>query len=541
MAFDFPTNPAISTIVTTPTGIGYEWDGSVWRTPFSGSGLIDAPSDGNTYGRLNAAWAQVLPLTGGTLTGPLTIGTTPYNATLMTFNPVPAAGNSAIFFNKVQGVHDGDAPQIHSNVYVDYNGGSGAFNHLQLETNITGNPGGNIWALLNQLYVANNDAAGGSAVGYYGQTVRTQVPASSVGVAEWCAVFECRSQTGLSSATDGVMTSVEIDCFANGADDMVTGIGRTLLSLVLGQANTSGAAVEATAGISFYILGGTTGHFKSQIFSTAPYSQAVLDTRNATPTSGAANAIWLGNNQTIALDTAGSGGASNVRLSGDGANAVVTTATGSVAVGGTGIQYSALGGGHNIGFTWSGTAFNGYVDGSNQGALATQGWVNSAYAPLASPTFTGTLTLNGAATNIINRAAVGAGAPTFTTRSAGTKSVYWANVSPSTSDAAVGIDGVGPSLWYSIPQNTWYFRWYQGTTQIAQLDPLGNLSLSGGLTAAAASGVVMGAGGPNIRSGTGAASGTQPKGSLWMRTDGAVGSTLYVSQGAGTWNAVAGV
>ena len=47
--------------------------------------------------------------------------------------------------------------------------------------------------------------------------------------------------------------------------------------------------------------------------------------------------------------------------------------------------------------------------------------------------------------------------------------------------------------------------------------------------------------GPNIRSGTGAASGTQPKGSLWMRTDGAVGSTLYVSQGAGTWNAVAGV
>jgi hypothetical protein len=47
--------------------------------------------------------------------------------------------------------------------------------------------------------------------------------------------------------------------------------------------------------------------------------------------------------------------------------------------------------------------------------------------------------------------------------------------------------------------------------------------------------------GPNIRSGTGAASGTQPKGSLWMRTDGAVGSTLYVSQGGGTWNAIAGV
>ena len=47
--------------------------------------------------------------------------------------------------------------------------------------------------------------------------------------------------------------------------------------------------------------------------------------------------------------------------------------------------------------------------------------------------------------------------------------------------------------------------------------------------------------GPTIRAGAGAASGTQPKGSLWSRTDGAVGSTLYVSQGGGTWNAVAGV
>src|SRR6516225_637177 len=28
----------------------------------------DAPSDGTAYGRLNATWAQVLPLTGGTLT-----------------------------------------------------------------------------------------------------------------------------------------------------------------------------------------------------------------------------------------------------------------------------------------------------------------------------------------------------------------------------------------------------------------------------------------------------------------------------------------
>jgi len=44
-----------------------------------------------------------------------------------------------------------------------------------------------------------------------------------------------------------------------------------------------------------------------------------------------------------------------------------------------------------------------------------------------------------------------------------------------------------------------------------------------------------------ITVGTGAASGTQPQGSLYLRTGGGVGSTLYVSQGGGTWNAVASV
>jgi hypothetical protein len=52
---------------------------------------------------------------------------------------------------------------------------------------------------------------------------------------------------------------------------------------------------------------------------------------------------------------------------------------------------------------------------------------------------------------------------------------------------------------------------------------------------------VIGTSGPTIRAGTGAASGTQPRGSLWLRSDGGVGTTLYVSQGGGTWNAVAGV
>jgi hypothetical protein len=47
--------------------------------------------------------------------------------------------------------------------------------------------------------------------------------------------------------------------------------------------------------------------------------------------------------------------------------------------------------------------------------------------------------------------------------------------------------------------------------------------------------------GPTITTGAGAPSATQPKGSIYMRTGGGVGSTLYVTQGGGVWNAVAGV
>lgn len=56
----------------------------------------------------------------------------------------------------------------------------------------------------------------------------------------------------------------------------------------------------------------------------------------------------------------------------------------------------------------------------------------------------------------------------------------------------------------------------------------------------AAASVALNAG-PTWTSGAGAPSSTQPKGSMYSRTGGGVGTTLYVSQGGGTWNPVAGV
>lgn len=52
---------------------------------------------------------------------------------------------------------------------------------------------------------------------------------------------------------------------------------------------------------------------------------------------------------------------------------------------------------------------------------------------------------------------------------------------------------------------------------------------------------IFGTSGPTWTSGTTAPSSTQPVGSLYSRVGGAVGATLYVSRGAGTWAAVAGV
>jgi hypothetical protein len=52
--------------------------GNTYFAGVSASGT-DAPSDGSAYGRVNGTWAKVLPLTGGTLTGLLTLSGPPTN------------------------------------------------------------------------------------------------------------------------------------------------------------------------------------------------------------------------------------------------------------------------------------------------------------------------------------------------------------------------------------------------------------------------------------------------------------------------------
>jgi hypothetical protein len=72
MALDFPSSPSVGQTYPNPAIAGvpvYAWDGEKWGA--GGAGAFDAPSDGSAYGRLNNAWAKVLPIAGGTLTGPV--------------------------------------------------------------------------------------------------------------------------------------------------------------------------------------------------------------------------------------------------------------------------------------------------------------------------------------------------------------------------------------------------------------------------------------------------------------------------------------
>lgn len=93
----------------------------------------------------------------------------------------------------------------------------------------------------------------------------------------------------------------------------------------------------------------------------------------------------------------------------------------------------------------------------------------------------GTLNIGGGATNLTNGTSnmilyntSGISAPSFTTRSAGTKIVLYPNVSGTLTDFAFGVES--GSLWSSIAGAGNSFKWYAGTTQIMLLDSSGNLT-----------------------------------------------------------------
>ena len=79
----------------------------------------------------------------------------------------------------------------------------------------------------------------------------------------------------------------------------------------------------------------------------------------------------------------------------------------------------------------------------------------------------GQLFLAGLTGNRIDWSAAGSGAPSFTTRSVGTKLVFRQTLSSSQVDYGVGL--TASSLWHSVPTTAETFGWYFGNTSLATL------------------------------------------------------------------------
>ena len=92
---------------------------------------------------------------------------------------------------------------------------------------------------------------------------------------------------------------------------------------------------------------------------------------------------------------------------------------------------------------------------------------------------TGQILLDGANGNRIDWNTAGTGAPSFTTRSAGTKLTLYPSVSASAVDYAIGVNSA--TLWYSIPGNDagQFFRWFGGETEVTNLSGTGNFTTVG--------------------------------------------------------------
>jgi len=125
-------------------------------------------------------------------------------------------------------------------------------------------------------------------------------------------------------------------------------------------------------------------------------------------------------------------------------------------------------------------ATNTTIDGAT-GDVSTIGQFTSTQANDAT-TGQAQIYLNGATGNRIDFNTNGQGIPTTTTRSAGTKIVLFPSVNATFVDYAIGA--AANEIWSSVKEYSagQTFKWYGGTTEIANLNGVGDLQIDGDLT-----------------------------------------------------------
>jgi len=84
---------------------------------------------------------------------------------------------------------------------------------------------------------------------------------------------------------------------------------------------------------------------------------------------------------------------------------------------------------------------------------------------------TGQIYLNGSTSNRIEFSTTGSNAPSYTTRSSGTKILLYPQTTGSSVDHAIGLDA--NTHWVSVPTSAHFFKWYAGTTLVGTLTGAG--------------------------------------------------------------------
>lgn len=179
---------------------------------------------------------------------------------------------------------------------VNHNGGTSGVvsTNTRADTFIYNSPNNYIWGGLDRLVWIGVQTPSASTpaqhVARYMQTVRQSVGNNSSGQPlpqpqMWTACLEYRDTTNQPSSVTGSAITAEMDWFGNGADDAKV---RQIQSLVIGQANSSGAPVEVFSAIGVYLGAGSAGTIDQVFAINVPFSTSVLDTSASQQSTGAA-------------------------------------------------------------------------------------------------------------------------------------------------------------------------------------------------------------------------------------------------------------
>jgi hypothetical protein len=220
------------------------------------------------------------------------------------------AGNTPTGLTSSQGSSSSSDFSVNQSSYiVNHNGGANGtvITNVRTDTIIYNSPGNYVWGGLDRLIWTGIQTPTASTpaqhVGRYVQTIRQAATTNSSGAylpqpQLWAACLEYRDATGLPSSATNASLTIEMDWFGNGLDDANS---RTIQSLVIGQANTSGTPVELSSIIGVYLAAGSSGSAKTVFAIGLPFSNAVLDSTYAQSLNNAP-VIKLAAGQAIAFE-----------------------------------------------------------------------------------------------------------------------------------------------------------------------------------------------------------------------------------------------